>query len=349
MNNPVHQVFISYSHRDSNFVNELASFLISCDLNVWKDTKDIAIGGNIPKTIYEGIKTSSHFCCIISRSSVSSAWVEEELSYAKVRQLGDRKLELVPLLIDDIEIPDFLKVYRCANLQNRTLSLENPEFLAVLTAFGLNVQTKMTHIITGPRREAMLDRCLALASVLDHLIERMEVYDRVWQVHNEPLRYYPASISTSYDYFSSAETKARKLASQIEAHRTVYEEAIEKKKADDERWEHESWLALRVATPGLIDALTSLREAGVGAGISLLSGVSGSQDAGEFELWKRLGWALYEIGDISSCILNHEYMGFNSAVGSLRYWTPRLTNGRATLNDVIGVLRSWATFDKKLG
>ena len=42
-------VFISYSHRDSEFVNRLAALLISYDLNVWKDSKDLPIGGNIPR------------------------------------------------------------------------------------------------------------------------------------------------------------------------------------------------------------------------------------------------------------------------------------------------------------
>jgi len=109
-------VFISYSHRDSEFVNRLAALLISYDLNVWKDSKDLPIGGNIPKNIYHGIKSSSHFCCIISEASVESQWVEEELSFAKMRQLDNRELMIVPILISDVEVPDYVKAYRYANL-----------------------------------------------------------------------------------------------------------------------------------------------------------------------------------------------------------------------------------------
>lgn len=59
-------VFISYSHADAHFADSLAAALSGFGLNVWKDDKDIAIGGNILKSIYDGIRTASHFCCIIS-------------------------------------------------------------------------------------------------------------------------------------------------------------------------------------------------------------------------------------------------------------------------------------------
>ena len=156
-------VFISYSHRDSEFVNRLAALLISYDLNVWKDSKDLPIGGNIPKNVYHGIKSSSHFCCIISEASVESQWVEEELSFAKMRQLDNRGLMIVPILISDVEVPDYVKVYRYANLQDRNLSPTNPEVGRMMRAFGVALSGRLTHVILGPAREKLLIACKELS------------------------------------------------------------------------------------------------------------------------------------------------------------------------------------------
>jgi hypothetical protein len=152
-------VFISYAHKDVTFVNAFASELLRFDLNVWKDSKDIPIGGNIPKSIYDGIKKASHFCCIISASSVKSKWVEEELSFAKVRQLGDSGLQIIPVLIDKVEAPDYVAAYRYANLENRDLSLKNPEFLMLLKAFGTDLEEYSREILTGEARKTLLQSC----------------------------------------------------------------------------------------------------------------------------------------------------------------------------------------------
>lgn len=155
-------VFISYSHADAHFADSLSAALSGFGLNVWKDDKDIAIGGNILKSIYDGIRTASHFCCIISTSSVRSAWVEEELSFAKVRQLDDRHLQIVPILIDQVEIPDYLKAYLCAHLEGRDLTLKNAEFLRVLKAFGTDLTHYHRELLVGMPRKRLLVRCRTL-------------------------------------------------------------------------------------------------------------------------------------------------------------------------------------------
>jgi len=59
-------VFISYAHADTPFVVEFAQLLVSLGVPFWRDAKDLAIGANLSKSIYEGIKASSHFCCVLS-------------------------------------------------------------------------------------------------------------------------------------------------------------------------------------------------------------------------------------------------------------------------------------------
>ncbi len=186
-------VFISYSHKDSEFVNSFAGTLLKYDLQIWKDSKDILIGGNIPKSIYTGIKGASHFCCIISASSVKSAWVEEELSFAKVRQLDDSGLQIVPVLIDDVEIPDYLLAYLAAHLENRDLSITNPEFLKILKAFGIDLERYSREVITGKKRTALLAACEKLR---DDLALFREILGNLENAH---IQYQTAMSNRGYD------------------------------------------------------------------------------------------------------------------------------------------------------
>ena len=50
------------------------------------DDKAIKVGDQIPKRIVYGISESDYLIYIISKSSVQSAWVEEELNIAKIKE-----------------------------------------------------------------------------------------------------------------------------------------------------------------------------------------------------------------------------------------------------------------------
>jgi TIR domain len=186
-------VFISYSHKDSEFVNSFAAALLAYDLQIWKDSKDLAIGSNIPKSIYAGIKGASHFCCIISASSVKSAWVEEELSFAKVRQLNDSGLQIIPVLIDEVEIPDYVQAYLSAHLESRDVSIANPEFLRILKAFGTDLERYSREVITGSKRESLLKSCEKLHSDVAVLHEILGNFENAY------IRYQEAVSNRGYD------------------------------------------------------------------------------------------------------------------------------------------------------
>jgi len=174
-------VFISYSHADVQFVSDLTHVLVLLDVQFWRDSKDVAIGANIPKSVYDGIKSASHFCCVISKSSISSRWVEEELSFAKMRQMTDPSLAIVPLLIDAVVVPDYVLAYRCAHLEDRNLSLSNPEFALTLDAFGVTLPSGPPLVVIGDEAERLLDKCSALAKDVFELHQALVHIDGIWQ------------------------------------------------------------------------------------------------------------------------------------------------------------------------
>ena len=176
-------VFISYSHVDTDFVNRFASLLLNLDIQIWKDSKDIKVGGAILESVYEGMKNTSHFCCIISLSSVKSTWVKEELSFAKHRRLEGSDLAIVPVLIDEVEIPDYIKVYRCAHLENRNLSTENPEVIMLLRAFGIDIQGEGPRIITGVRRQLLLNAGVELQERIIHFRKKLGTFQTDYRAY----------------------------------------------------------------------------------------------------------------------------------------------------------------------
>ncbi|MCU0286721.1 MAG: toll/interleukin-1 receptor domain-containing protein [Acidobacteria bacterium] len=114
-------VFISYSHRDKNFVERLINDLESQGVNVWYDEKEIMVGDSISQKIEDEISRTDFFCLVISKNSVQSDWVKYEYRFALNKQLSqEKKPKILPLLIDDtpknmflsdIKYADFSKGY----------------------------------------------------------------------------------------------------------------------------------------------------------------------------------------------------------------------------------------------
>ncbi len=68
-------IFISYSHQDKQFVEQLTEQLRSAGHEVWIDHLKIKPGDNISKRIQEGIKSVDAFLAIVSANSLRSKWV----------------------------------------------------------------------------------------------------------------------------------------------------------------------------------------------------------------------------------------------------------------------------------
>jgi hypothetical protein len=174
-------VFISYSHADVQFVSDLTHVLVLLDVQFWRDSKDVAIGANIPKSVYDGIKSASHFCCVISKSSISSRWVEEELSFAKMRQMTDPSLAIVPLLIDAVVVPDYVLAYRCAHSgRPEPVSFESG-ICAHARCFGVTLPSGPPLVVIGDEAERLLDQCSALAKDVFELHQALVHIDGIWQ------------------------------------------------------------------------------------------------------------------------------------------------------------------------
>jgi multidrug efflux pump subunit AcrA (membrane-fusion protein) len=102
-------VFLSHSHSDKEFARKLAADLRANGHSVWIDEAEINIGDSLIEKIREGLDAVDYVCAILSKSSIDSLWVQKELDIASNREIDEKRVVVLPLVITDVELPGFLK------------------------------------------------------------------------------------------------------------------------------------------------------------------------------------------------------------------------------------------------
>ena len=137
-------VFISYSSKDRSFVERLATDLRSRGLYVWFDQWELKVGDSLIEKINAGITSQDYLVVVLSKTSVRSQWVMKELNAALMRELNERRVVVLPILIEDCAIPPLLsdKVYADFR-SDYSLGLNKllGKFPGQLFPSGVNMQT----------------------------------------------------------------------------------------------------------------------------------------------------------------------------------------------------------------
>jgi len=102
-------IFISYSHTDRDFADRLAVQLVEHKVNVWMDRWELKVGDSLISRIQEAIVGASALLVILSKASVQSEWCKKELNVGLVRELSEKRVVVLPLVVDDCEMPLFLR------------------------------------------------------------------------------------------------------------------------------------------------------------------------------------------------------------------------------------------------
>ncbi|AEJ02602.1 TIR protein [Nitrosomonas sp. Is79A3] len=102
-------IFLSHSHADKIFAKKLAADLRRAGHGVWIDEAEINIGDSLIEKIREGLDQVDFVAAILSSASISSPWVTRELDIASNREIDEKRIVVLPLMLEPVELPGFLK------------------------------------------------------------------------------------------------------------------------------------------------------------------------------------------------------------------------------------------------
>ncbi len=98
-------------------MNWLSTELGKKGVVVWVDEGEIHVGDSLIRRIQEGISKTRFFAAVLSKSSVKSQWVKKELEMAITREVEERKIVVLPLVIEDCEIPLYIETKTLCRFQ----------------------------------------------------------------------------------------------------------------------------------------------------------------------------------------------------------------------------------------
>jgi hypothetical protein len=93
--------FISYSSKDQIFTERLYTDLQNKGVRCWFAPHDLPIGAKTWDTIDEAIRVRDKLLLILSKSSIESEWVEDEVNKAFAEERERGGTILFPIRIDD--------------------------------------------------------------------------------------------------------------------------------------------------------------------------------------------------------------------------------------------------------
>ena len=122
-------IFISYANEDRPRVEQIAKTLEKQGWSVWWD-RTIPPGRTFDEVIEEALDSARCVIVIWSKASVASNWVKTEASE------GARRGILIPVLIEDVQIPLEFRRVQAADLMNWETEKGHPGFLSLQNAIS---------------------------------------------------------------------------------------------------------------------------------------------------------------------------------------------------------------------
>ena len=133
------KIFFSYSRDDSEFVLGLTTKLRERGAHIWLDQLDIAPGTRWDKSVETALEESEVLLVALSKASVASYNVMDEVSFAL-----EKGKQVIPVLLEDCKIP-----FRLRRLQFADFSNNYDEGLSRLLKV-LNLHDTKTTVATEP-------------------------------------------------------------------------------------------------------------------------------------------------------------------------------------------------------
>ena len=113
-------IFISHNHKDKEVARKLSTDLIKAGHSVWIDEQEILIGDSIINRISEGLLKVDYVIVLLSNNSLNSVWVKKEIDISLNYELERKNVFILPVLIENVNIPPFLQGKYYANITDKS-------------------------------------------------------------------------------------------------------------------------------------------------------------------------------------------------------------------------------------
>lgn len=106
-------IFISHSSRDKPAASQLAITLNFCAIDVWLDDWELEIGQSLTDEIAKAMEDSRYIAILITENYNKTVWTKTEYKRALAREQKENRTVMLPIIVGQAEIPDFLedKIY----------------------------------------------------------------------------------------------------------------------------------------------------------------------------------------------------------------------------------------------
>lgn len=105
-------VFISHNRADKEFARSLATALAAMGAGVWFDDWEVEPGSSLTGGIEQGLKWADTFVLVWSAAAAKSRWVGLERAAFVRRMVDEQGLRIIPLMLDDSELPALVADYK---------------------------------------------------------------------------------------------------------------------------------------------------------------------------------------------------------------------------------------------
>jgi hypothetical protein len=105
-----HSCFISYSHNDETFARTLWASMRQERISVWYAPEELKGGKKLYDQIDRAIQMHDKLLIVLSKSSMTSDWVQTEIRRARKQETSSGERKLFPIRLCDI---DTLKSWEC--------------------------------------------------------------------------------------------------------------------------------------------------------------------------------------------------------------------------------------------
>lgn len=168
------QVFLSYASADRDSAREIASQLINEGLNVWFDQFELQPEDSITSVIEQVISASDYLIVLLSPNSVNSTWVNQELNLALEREFKTRDITLLPILLEDCDVP--------SNLASR-------QYLDFRTNFQQGIRTLIEQIGLVPDIDFSKLNARSFEELVFNLLQKLgfKEIEKEWRIQDRSI------------------------------------------------------------------------------------------------------------------------------------------------------------------